>query len=348
MALKQLGNTSKIDVILHPIIYTIDIMLNLTRQFFLLAFILILFTHTYAQSPTEITLSDILNNRDNEVLQEPGKEPDRTGDNESQIKAVIDQMFDGMRAGNAAMLSPLFIDGAMLKSVYADQFGKTQMSTPITMTEFAEAVAKPRSEVWDEKIWSYDISIDGPLAFAWTEYSFYLDEELLHCGVNMFELAQIDQKWKITNITDTRRKTECKEDPTQDINTFMDAWHKAAATADENVFFGSMTEDAIYIGTDISERWTKATMMKDLMQYFTQSQSAWSFIAKDRNIVLSENGEVAWLDEALDTWMGDCRSTAVLVKTGTGWKIQHYQLSMAVPNDKVDGYLQLIGKPRRG
>ncbi|MFT4565841.1 MAG: ketosteroid isomerase-like protein [Saprospiraceae bacterium] len=189
--------------------------------------------------------------------------------------------------------------------------------------------------------------MDGPLAYAWTEYSFYVDDELLHCGVNMFEMAQIDQHWKITNITDTRRKTDCKKGTKEDINTFMDVWHKSAATADENVFFGSMAEDAIYIGTDISERWTKTQMMKDLMKYFTQSQSAWSFTAKERNIVVAESGEVAWIDEALDTWMGDCRSTAVLVKSDDGWKIQHYQLSMAVPNDKVDGYLQLIGKPRR-
>lgn len=99
-----------------------------------------------AQHDSEVTLSEILN----EALN-PDKpeyvEPDRTGSNEEQIKAVIDQMFDGMRAGSAGMITPLFTNDAKLKSVSADQFGKIQISTPIAMRQFAEAVAKPRTEV---------------------------------------------------------------------------------------------------------------------------------------------------------------------------------------------------------
>ena len=39
-----------------------------------------------------------------------------------------------------------------------------------------------------------------------------------------------------------------------DVDHFIDGWHLAAAKVDAETFFGSMAEDAIYIGTDATER----------------------------------------------------------------------------------------------
>lgn len=46
------------------------------------------------------------------------------------------------------------------------------------------------------------------------------------------------------------------------IDEMLDAWHHAAAVADGKTFFGSMTEDAHYIGTDEAEDWTRDEMME--------------------------------------------------------------------------------------
>ena len=46
--------------------------------------------------------------------------------------------------------------------------------------------------------------------------------------------------------------------------------------------------------------------------------------------------------------MGPCRGTAVVKRDGPdGWKIAHFTLSMTVPNDKVDGVIELLGEPRK-
>lgn len=261
------------------------------------------------------------------------------------VKKVIVDLFDGMRASDGRKVSLLFDANAALSSVYVDQRGQTQYKTDNSKA-FVEAIGKPKADLWDERIWDYDIKVDGPLAKAWTPYSFYLNKNLSHCGVNDFELIKKSGQWKISRIIDTRRKTNCTTDPVSEINTLMDAWHKAAAIADEDVFFGSMTADAIYVGTDASERWQRDEMRKWAQPYFNRS-SAWDFRAKSRNVTMSDDGEMAWMDELLDTWMGDCRSSAVLVKEDDNWKIKHYHLAIAVPNDAVDGYLQVIGKQRR-
>jgi len=129
--------------------------------------------------------------------------------------------------------------------------------------------------------------------------------------------------------------------PTETVNQFMDNWHKAAATADEDVFFGSMTENGVYLGTDKTEKWQRDEMAKWADEYF-QQESAWSFVATERDVYFSEDGKIAWLNEKLDTWMGVCKGTAILELKPEGWKIALYDLSVTVDNDKIDQFLELI------
>lgn len=128
--------------------------------------------------------------------------------------------------------------------------------------------------------------------------------------------------------------------PEQQINTLLDNWHHAAAVADEDTFFGSMTEDARYIGTDETENWKRDELKEWSKEYFAK-ESAWDFKKKTRNIFVYSDEKLAWFDETLDTWMGVCRGSGVLILTKEGWKIKHYVLSIAVPNDKIDSYLEL-------
>ena len=121
----------------------------------------------------------------------------------------------------------------------------------------------------------------------------------------------------------------------------MDGWHHAAAVADEATFFGSMTKDGIYLGTDASERWERDEMKEWSKKYFDRA-SAWAFTARNREIYFSHDGETAWFEEKLDTWMGECRGSGVLVQTNEGWKIKHYNLAVTIANEKIDGFIKLI------
>lgn len=132
--------------------------------------------------------------------------------------------------------------------------------------------------------------------------------------------------------------------PTETVSEFMDNWHKAAATADAEVFFGSMTNDGIYLGTDKTEKWTRDEMAEWAKEIF-QRETAWAFTATARDVYFSEDGNTAWINEKLDTWMGVCKGTAVLVQTKeAGWKIALYDLSVTIDNDKVKRFLELTEK----
>ncbi|MFZ4544681.1 MAG: nuclear transport factor 2 family protein, partial [Saprospiraceae bacterium] len=89
--------------------------------------------------------------------------------------------------------------------------------------------------------------------------------------------------------------------------------------------------------------WKRDELKKWSEKYF-QKDSAWDFKPLNRTVYFTENGQHAWFDELLDTWMGKCRGSGVLKKTSEGWKIKQYVLSMAVLNDLTKPYLELLKK----
>ncbi|MBC35516.1 MAG: hypothetical protein CL663_05685 [Bacteroidetes bacterium] len=127
------------------------------------------------------------------------------------------------------------------------------------------------------------------------------------------------------------------------INNLIETWHQAATDADFDTYFACMTESSYFIGTDASEKWNTNEFKAFCKPIFDRG-SAWEFKTIKRQIFISEQGDVAWFDEQLDTWMGVCMSSGVVVRTDEGWKIEHYQLSIAVPNDVVDDFISLVKK----
>lgn len=118
------------------------------------------------------------------------------------------------------------------------------------------------------------------------------------------------------------------------IDQVLVSWHKAAADADFDTYFGMMTDDAVFLGTDATENWQNAAFRAFSKPYFDKGK-AWSFTTLERNIYTSDTNKIAWFDEHLDTQMGICRGSGVLILVDGVWKIKHYVLSIAIPNENV-------------
>jgi len=126
----------------------------------------------------------------------------------------------------------------------------------------------------------------------------------------------------------------------QEINTLVDSWHDAAATADFDSYFDLMSEDAIFIGTDATENWNKKDFQAYAKPHFDKGK-AWNFKTLERNIYFSADKKTAWFDELLDTQMKICRGSGVLTKVANEWKISHYVLSMTIPNELSKDVIQM-------
>lgn len=131
------------------------------------------------------------------------------------------------------------------------------------------------------------------------------------------------------------------QDNHTEINTFINKWHGAASDANAKVFFESMADNCVYIGTDATERWTKSEFVSFAKPYFDKGK-AWDFKPYDRDVHVTSDGKFAWFSELLTTWMGVCRGSGILVRTDQGWKLEQYHLSVTVPNDIIKDFISLV------
>lgn len=117
----------------------------------------------------------------------------------------------------------------------------------------------------------------------------------------------------------------------------LDDWHLAAAQADEGRYFSHLAEDAVFLGTDGTERWVKPAFQTWGHPIF-QRGKAWTFRATRRALTLSRDGRTAWFDEDLDTPnLGPARGSGVLTLEKDRWLIRQYNLSVPIPNALMKG-----------
>lgn len=132
--------------------------------------------------------------------------------------------------------------------------------------------------------------------------------------------------------------TAFAQDRDAQVNQVLNAWHQAAAQADFDTYFGLMSPESIFVGTDATEHWGYEAFKAYAKPYFDAGR-AWSFTPLQRHIY--GHGDVVWFDELLDTQMGSCRGSGVLRKIDGSWKIEHYVLSLTVPNEEVGKVIPL-------
>lgn len=128
---------------------------------------------------------------------------------EEDVLTVVTSLFDGMRTGDAELLTSLFHPDALMTGT-----GLRNGSYRVTLnppTGWIESVSSRTGPVLDERIYNPIVEVSGPLASVWTEYDLYVGEEFRHCGVDALTLALTDIGWKIVHLADTRVTDGCPE-----------------------------------------------------------------------------------------------------------------------------------------
>jgi hypothetical protein len=141
------------------------------------------------------------------LLAAPAIAPAQT-DDEKAVRAVVQRMFDGMRAADSAMVRSTFADGARFASVDGRTKPAAIKFDPVD--GWLRGIANSAKR-WDEQIFDVQVHVDGNIAHVWAPYTFYLDKKVRHCGVDSFELLRDDAGWKVTQLSDTQRRDGCKD-----------------------------------------------------------------------------------------------------------------------------------------
>lgn len=124
---------------------------------------------------------------------------------ETAVRAVLEQVFRGMREADSAIVRAAFHPGARFAS--ATREGDVRYDA---VDGWIRAIATSGGR-WDERIYDVEVEVDPPVASAWVPYTFYLDGQISHCGVNTVELLRTVGGWKITQLSDSRRREGCPD-----------------------------------------------------------------------------------------------------------------------------------------
>ena len=119
------------------------------------------------------------------------------------------------------------------------------------------------------------------------------------------------------------------EDQTN-IDALLDGLHEDAHKGNFEAYFDRYSSDAVFLGTDKTERWTIQEFKSYAKPAFADGHG-WTYKVIERN--WEGNGDTRWFDEILyNEKLGHCRGTGVVKLINNEWKIAHYALTMLVPN----------------
>src|SRR5690606_18627761 len=107
-------------------------------------------------------------------------------------------------------------------------------------------------------------------------------------------------------------------------------------------YFALYADDAVFLGTDSTERWTIDEFKAYTKPRFSEG-GGWTYRSTQRHVSFTPDGHTAWFDELLwNTSYGTCRGSGVLIKVGDDWKVSQYNLSIPIPNDLARGVVNTI------
>lgn len=126
----------------------------------------------------------------------------------AEVRAAVNQVFEGMHTADSEMVRAVFASEARFAVIDARN-GPASIRSQ-TVDGWIEAIAGSEGK-WDEQVYDLDIQVDGDMASVWAPYTFYLDGAISHCGVNSIELLRDADGWKVTQISDTRKREGCPD-----------------------------------------------------------------------------------------------------------------------------------------
>lgn len=124
-----------------------------------------------------------------------------------QILGAVQGLFDALAARDPAAAMALVVpEGTIAAHVARDGTSRLRAQR---WQEWAEGL-RSGTERLEERMHDPRVRIRGNMATVWTEYSFYRDGAFSHCGVDLFDMARVDGRWRILNLSFTMEREGCR------------------------------------------------------------------------------------------------------------------------------------------
>ena len=149
--------------------------------------------------------------------QPPGHQPGA----EEQVLATVDRFLAAISARDVAAMAALQMpDGMTFVSRPQEVGGNPIVARPNSYwVDPARAAGPPVRE----RYWSPTVLVRGQIAVVWAPYEFWIDGKTSHCGVDVFDLVEVDGMWRVANMMWTVEPDACPEMRPADASTLRPA-----------------------------------------------------------------------------------------------------------------------------
>ena len=130
-------------------------------------------------------------------------------DHEKDVLDVIAVMFEGLAQRDTAKMRTTLEPGARLVQTFNREGQPEYRVVPIN--DFLASIGSQTGPAIEERYRDPKVRVHDNLATVWISYTFYVDEEISHCGEDTFQLARGAEGWKIIAIADTQRRVGCEK-----------------------------------------------------------------------------------------------------------------------------------------
>lgn len=128
-------------------------------------------------------------------------------DERRAVLATVQEFFDALAAKDEKRLMATVVPEGRI-SAQRTREGKTQLRTQ-GWADWTKSVAQSK-ETLEERMHDPQVRVSGLIASVWTYYTFRRDGAFSHCGIDNFDMAKLDGRWKIVNISYTVETEGCR------------------------------------------------------------------------------------------------------------------------------------------
>jgi len=128
-------------------------------------------------------------------------------DDRRAVLARVQEFFDALAAKDEKRLMATVVPEGRI-SAQRVRDGKLQFRTQ-SWADWAKSLAQAPDKL-EERMHDPKVRLNGTIASVWTYYTFRRNGTFSHCGIDNFDMARIDGRWKIVNISYTVETQGCR------------------------------------------------------------------------------------------------------------------------------------------
>ena len=128
-------------------------------------------------------------------------------DERRALLATVQEFFDALAAKDEKRLMATVVPEGRI-SAQRTRDGKLQLRTQ-AWADWAKSLAEAKDSL-EERMHDPKVRVSGSIASVWTYYTFRRNGTFSHCGIDNFDMAKIDGRWKIVNISYTAQTEGCR------------------------------------------------------------------------------------------------------------------------------------------